>query len=198
MTPLTLTDDNGNVFTFQNLEIPESISFGSSQGTVVHTLVGGQRVIDTMGPIPVPPEWAGEFIGANAATRARYLDTQCRQATPFTLSWSKFSYSGVIREFRADFMQETRIPYRLVFEVEDDDTQPINVGTSTTIDDAILGDMNSANALGVQVNDGPLSGLLNTLDTAIQGVSSFAKATTATINSVVQPLKAVQARVGVL
>lgn len=198
MTPLTLTDANGNVFTFRDLEIPEVIPLGSQQSVVVHTLIGGKRVVDCMGPIPTNPEWAGEFLGKNAVTRARYLKTQCDQATLFTLAWSKFSYVGVIAEFHADFMQETRIPYRIRFEVEEDQTMPINIGITTTIDDAILGDMDSANTLGAQVNDSVLTSLLNTLDTAIKAVSSFAKATTAVINSVVQPLKAVQSRVTIL
>lgn len=198
MNPLTLTDSNGNVFTFQNYEIPPSISFGSKQGTSIHTLIGGKRIVDCMGPIPVDPEWSGAFQGSLALTRARYLETQCREGTEFTLAWSEFSYSGVIAAFEADFNQENWVPYKMRFTVEDDRTQPINIGTSTSIDDAILGDMNSANTLGIQVNDGVLTGLLNTLDTAISAVSSFAKATTAVINSVVTPLKAVQARVGIL
>lgn len=198
MTPLTLTDPDGNVFRFQHLEIPPTISLGTRQSTVVHTLIGGKRVVDVLGPVPVPPEWSGEFIGEQALTRARYLDTQCKQGTLFTLAWSDFSYDGVISEFHADFMQETRIPYRILFTVETDRTAPINIGTTASIDDAILGDLDSADALGVQVDDSLLTEALHTLDAAIHAVSSFAKASTAVINSVLTPLRAVQARTQVL
>lgn len=198
MTPLTLTDPSGNVFTFQDFEIPESISVGSRQGTSVHTLVGGKRIVDTLGPIPVSPGWAGEFIGANALTRFLYLKTQCDQAVLFQLEWSQFAYTGVIAAIEADFMQETRVAYRLSFLVEVDLTTPVNPNVDPSIDDAIFGDQDAANSLAATVNDGILSGLLNDLDNAISAISSFAKATTQVINSVLTPLKAVQDRVQVL
>lgn len=198
MTPLTLTDPDGNVFTFQDFEIPSVLPFGGTQGITVHKFPGGGRKLDATGYQPRMLEWSGELIGSRALTRARYLETQTNQGTLFTLAWSEFSYQGLIAEFTGDFMQEFRIPYTIRFVPETDLTQPVNIGTNATMDDAILGDMDSANSLGATVNDSALSSLLSTLDSAIKAVSSFATATQSVINSVVQPLQAVQQRVGIL
>lgn len=201
MTPLLLTDitnPQGNTFEFADFEIPESISFGGVQVLKLHTLVGGARVVDCLGQQPRPVEWAGEFIGANALIRAQYLDTQRKQATLFQLRWSTFLYQGVIELFDADFMQETRIPYRIRFLPEQDLTLPINIGINATIDDAILGDAATANSLAVQVNDSTLTTLMGTLNAAIAAVTSFANATQSVINSVLTPIQQVQSRVQTL
>ncbi|HEY1772423.1 MAG TPA: hypothetical protein VGH91_04445 [Gammaproteobacteria bacterium] len=198
MTPLTLTDSSGNVFTFQRFEIPEVLPFGGTQRLSVHEYPGGGRSIDAIGYQPKTMEWTGELTGPNAVTRGRYLETQMAQGTFFTLGWSEFSYEGVIAEFTGNFMQEGRIPYTIRFEPETDLTQPVNIGSSATVDQAILGDMSAASALGTTINDGVLSGLLSTLNSAISAVSSFAHAAQSVIASVTQPLAEVQQRVQVL
>lgn len=198
MTPLTITDSNGTVFTFQLFEIPEELGFGGSQMLNVHKLPGGQRIVDALGPDPRPLEWAGEFVGANATTRARYLDTLRKLGQPVTVSWSQFSYVGVIAEFHGDFRQEFRIPYTIQVVVETDQTEPVVFGQNPSIDDAITGDLSAANALVPKVNDSLLTAALATLDAAIAAASSFATATQAVIQSVLTPLQQVQNRVTTL
>ena len=192
-TVLTLGD-----FEFARYEIPEKIPFGGEQRLVVHELVGGVRVIDAMGRADAPLEWSGLFQGENALARARYLDGLRVAGQSLILTWDEFMFEVLVASFRADYQRFYQIPYRISCTVVKDLSNPVTSIADAGIDELIGDDMNSANSLGDLIGDGPLSGLLGTLDSAIGAVSSFATAAQSTINSVLQPLAAVQARVQVL
>jgi len=192
-TILTLGD-----FAFSRFEIPEKITFGGTQHLAKHEMVGGVRVIDAMGRSDMPLSWSGLFQGESALSRARYLDTLRVNGAALQLAWSELRYLVVISDFQADFHRFYQIPYRITCEVVQDLTIPMNVIANPGIDELIDSDMTTANGLGTDIGDSTLSSTLATLDSAIKGVSSFAKATTATISSVMTPLAAVQSRVKVL
>lgn len=192
-TVLTLGD-----FEFARYEIPEKITFGGEQALAVHELVGGVRVVDAMGRIDGPLEWSGLFIGETALERARYLDGLRIAGKELTLFWSELAYRVVIKSFRCDFERSYKLPYSISCVVVEDLYDPPTEIAPAGIDEWIADDMADANALGDLIGDGPLSGLLGTLDSAISTVSSFANAVQSTINSVLTPLAAVQARVQVL
>lgn len=192
-TILTLGD-----FAFSRFEIPEKIAFGGTQHVVKHEMVGGARVVDAMGRSDMPLTWSGLFQGESALSRARYLDTLRVNGGALLLSWSELRYRVVISDFRAEFQRFYQIPYSITCEVVEDLTVPVTTIANPGIDELIGADMNSALNLGSDIGDSPLSLALGTLNTAIKGVSSFAKATTSTINGVLGPLAAVQSRVKVL
>lgn len=187
-----------NSFEFSRYEVPEQIGFGGDHQLLNQQLVGGTRVIDAMGRSDAPLEWSGLFQGENALARARYLDGLRVAGKSLVLSWDEFRYKVVIASFRPDYQRFYQIPYRIVFMVVEDLSNPVTSIADPGIDAPMLYDMNSANDLGDLIGDGPLSDLLGTLDSAIRSVSSFATAAQSTINSVLQPLAAVQARVQVL
>lgn len=188
----------GDSFDFSRYEIPEKITFGGEQRLVVHELVGGVRVIDAMGRADAPLEWSGLFQGETAMARARYLDGLRIAGKPLMLGWDELRYKVVMSSFRADYERFYQIPYRINCTVLEDLSNPVVAIVDAGIDALMLYDMNSANALGDLIGDGPLSDLLGALDSAISAVSSFATAVQSTINSVLQPLAAVQARVQIL
>jgi hypothetical protein len=192
-TTVTLGD-----FEFADMEVPESIPFGGAQALTVHKLIGGARVVDSMGPDDAPLEWRGWFRGENALARALYLDTLRKLGKPLTLTWSELRYTVVIQSFLPDFRRPYEIPYRISCEVVEDLTSPVNVIAPSSIDDVMADDMGTANSLGGLIGDGTLSSLLGGLDAAIQGVSSFANASSSVINSVLAPIAAVQGRVSTL
>ena len=183
---------------FARYEIPERLSFGGSQTLVIHKLVGGKRVIDAMGRDDAPLAWSGLFQGETALARARYLDGMRVSGQKLYLTWDEFRYEVLIASFRADYERFYQIPYQISCEVVEDLSTRVWSAPSAGIDELIGDDMNSANSLGAAIGDGPLSDLLKTLDSAISAVSSFATAVQSTINSVLQPLAAVQARVQIL
>jgi prophage DNA circulation protein len=184
-------------FAFSGYEVPEKIPFGGEQQLVEHQLVGGVRVVDAMGRSDAPLEWSGIFVGPQALLRARSLDAMRADGLPLSLTWSELAYTVVIKSFHADFERSYQIPYTISCTVVQDRTSPL-AGTTISVDDTIRGDMASAQRLGAQIGDTPLSGLLDTLDSAIGSVSSFAKATQATINGVLGPVGAITGRVNTL
>lgn len=183
---------------FEDLEIPEHISFGGDQSLVVHKLVGGARQIDAMGRDDMPLEWSGTFLGANALQRAKYLDAQRIAGTSVPLVWSEFFYDVVIQRFEADFQREWMIPYRIVCVVVLDHSQPQTSLAGPSINDLLAADQSTANALVGQIGDGTLSSLMSSVNSAISTVSNFANAAQSTINSVLKPIAAVQTQVTTL
>ena len=185
-------------FVFKELEVPERIPFGGEQSLIVHKLIGGKRVIDAMGRDEAPIEWDGWLMGQDAQVRALYLDGLRVAGQPLLLTWAQWRYLVVIRRFEADFHFVGRIRYRIVCEVAENQSLPTGAPLPDDIDSVIGSDMDTANGLGTVINDGPLSIALGTLNTPISAVSSFANAAQSTINSVLQPIAAVQSRVQVL
>lgn len=185
-------------FQFAGLEIPPSLKFGGSQDLAVHKLIGGTRVIDAMGRSDHALEWSGIFMGATAVDRARFLDTLRVQGLPQALTWAQFSYQVIVHEFEADYQRYFQVPYRISCEVIADLANPVTNIAAAAIDQAITDDLNVSTGLGSTIGDSTLSGLIATLNTAISTVSSFAHAAQSTINNVLQPLAAVQARVQLL
>lgn len=185
-------------FVFQAYEIPEKIPFGGSQQLVTHKLIGGARVVDAMGRDDMPIAWSGLFYGAAALDRARYVDYLRTTGQVLTLTWSEFNYSVIIEKFECPFERFYKLPYSISCSVVSDNASPTTSGVPSGFDDALTDDMSTANSIGSVIGDSALSGLLNTLNTAIAAVSSFATATQATINSVLIPLAVVQSKVSVL
>lgn len=185
-------------FEFSGMEIPPNIQFGGSQHIAKHEMIGGTRVIDCLGRSEKPLEWSGLFQGPTAVQRARYLDGLRVAGNDLLLTWGEFRYTVVIKEFSATYERFYQVPYHISCEVVEDLVQPLRRIAMPPIDQAIADDLAAAQASGDTIADGTLSGLLNTLDSAIKNVSTFARAAQSTIQSVLQPIAAVQARVKIL
>jgi hypothetical protein len=196
-------------FQFGGLEIPEEIRIGGSQRLSVHELVGGVRIVDAMGRSDRALEWSGLLLGSgkdakgnavasSAVDRARYLDTLRASGVAQSLVWSAFTYLVVVREFEANYKKAYHIPYRIVCEVIADQTSPITASGQPPVDQAITDDATAMTGLAASIGNSTLTSLMGTLSTAIAAVSSFAHAAQSTINSVLQPLAAVQAQVQTL
>lgn len=177
-------------FQFQRQEIPESIPFGGTQRLAMHDLVGGTRVVDSMGAFSAPIDWSGWLLGQNALARARQLDGMRAAGEVLVLQWSELSFAVVVRDFRADFQRYYQIPYRITCEVVEDLTLSTAGLSLPSMDSLIDGDLATAGGLMSSITDPTLNGLYGTMQTAINGVSSFANAAQSTLNSVLQPMAA--------
>lgn len=185
-------------FLFEAFEIPESIPFGGAHRLATHQLVGGARVIDSLGRDDADLTWSGMFLGSAALDRATYLDSLRIAGQPLPFLYSSFNYTVVIAEFHCTFQRFYKLPYSIVLKVVQDNTKPNTTYFPAGFDAAITGDASTADTLVASVGDSSLTGLMGTLDTAISAVSTFAGAAQATINSVLTPLANVQARVNIL
>lgn len=195
MTATTVT--LGGV-TFKDMEVPERIPFGGEQALAVHRMIGGRKVIDTMGPDDAPLSWSGRFFGADALDRALAVDAIRKRGQAVELRWSRLAYRVVVRRFMADFEKVNNLTYQIECEVQEDLAFPVTAAAQTGVDQMIPSDMASATALGNQIGDATLTGKLSTLGSAVSAVSKFATATKAQIASVLTPLADAQATVTTL
>lgn len=124
--------------TFEDFEIPEKINFGGRQHAAIHKLIGGNRVVDAMGPDPDDPSWSGRFRGPNAMDRAQALDAMRAAGAQVTLSYMSTFLVVLITDFKAEPERFYEIPYRITCTVISD---PINDALGAIVDsiDTIIG-----------------------------------------------------------
>lgn len=183
---------------FQDMEIPENLVVGGAQRIVLHKLVGGARVIDTLGADPDPLVWSGMFLGSNALQRALTLQRMRDAGQAVQLSFSQYAFQVVIAHFAADFQAEYRIPYRLTCEVQADYTGKATLSATAGIDSLINGDLSTANSLTSAIGNSSLSSAMASVSSAVSAVSSFASAAQSTIKGVLAPINAMRVQVKTL
>lgn len=61
-------------FIFTDYAIPESVPLGGEHTYAVQRRIGGERVVDAMGPDDSDIHWAGRFQGPDAVSKAMALD----------------------------------------------------------------------------------------------------------------------------
>lgn len=178
-------------FTFQDMEVPEVIPIGGPQRLSIKKMVGGVRVIDDMGPDPKPIEWSGVFFptqaGESPLERAQQIELMKLAGQPVTLSWDEIYVSVFISNFEPDY-RFARVPYRITLEVLQDLAAPNDEVVDPDADDLINSDLNSANTLTSATGDSTLSGLMNSVSTAVSNVKTFVNASLSTVASVLQPI----------
>jgi hypothetical protein len=178
-------------FVFDGYEIPESIPFGGAQRLVTHQFPGGARTVQAMGRDDAAISWSGLFFGAGALDRAKFLDGMRVAGKSVMLRYLDFNYTVVVERFEANLKKFNRIPYSITLQVVQDNTNPVTSITPAGFDASLRADNTAAQGLGTQIGNATLNGYLATMNSAIASVSDFAKATTATIQSVVGPVGAV-------
>ena len=154
-------------------EVPERLEFGGKQQIAVHRLIGGGRVIDTLGPDEGALQWSGVLSGSFAADRAMLLNQMRVAGQVQSLTWNAFCYSVVISHLDFDYRNAWWIPYKIGCAVCEDQSQS---GSSfiASLTDLIASDLAAAGSF------------LGTLD------SASVNAAAATVNSSPQSMSAAQ------
>lgn len=185
---ITLTLDD---FVFQDFEVPDAIHFGGSQMLKVHKLLGGKRVIDSLGPDEDAIEWSGRFRGQDAISRMNTLDAKRKAGKAISLTWGQFSFTVVIAHFKASHEYAFEVPYTIRLEVVEE--QPLQ--DDPGLDEMALSDQADADETVSEINDPGLTTDMGSLDTAMGGISSFATAAQSSLTSVLQSVDTVRSRV---
>jgi hypothetical protein len=120
-------------FVFDGWEVPEKVSWGGSQRVNVHKLIGGERIIDSMGPDNADISWSGIFLSADASLRADQLDQMRKDGELLELVFAGRYYSVVISSFQADQRMLSYVPYNITLSVQRDQS----IATFPFVDDAI-------------------------------------------------------------
>ncbi|MBV8656626.1 MAG: hypothetical protein JO142_02265 [Burkholderiales bacterium] len=180
--------------TLQDTEVPESIKVRRTQKVVTHDHIGKGRTADMMGDHNEPFGWSGWLLGASAVDRMFALRQLLIDAAPVKLQFGRLYLPVVVEQFELEYQDQGRIKYfiNLVPVV------PPPAAPAPTADAAIQADMTTASGLVSSVGNSGLSGAFAAVQSAINSVSSFANAATSTINSVLQPIAAMQSQINTL
>jgi hypothetical protein len=130
-------------FVFQDFEVPTGVRFGGRQLLAIHQLTDGRRIIDSIGPDESEISFSGAFSGADAAFRARTLNSLRTAGNELALTWDVFFYTVILREFEADYENPVWIPYRVACTVVRDESLTITSPT-LSIGNGILADIGLA------------------------------------------------------
>lgn len=169
--------------TFANTEIPETINFGGDQALSVKQLVGGQRVIDSMGRVDDDIRWSGLFFGETALFRAQYLDGLRQAGAPLPLSWGIFNYLVVIKSFNPRFERNYQIPYSITLTIIQDLNFPIDILLPVGYNDVIENQIIMARDIANVAENGSVIDAIEELEDALSSIPSLSSASSQTINS---------------
>jgi hypothetical protein len=161
-------------FLFADFEIPENIKgmLSGKQMLAVKKLIGGQRVIDAMGPDPADIAWSGRFQGGDLVSRASLLSEMRDAGAPLDLVCDVVVLTVVIAEFNVSYERPYQGTYdiRLVVQPEASPDEDAD-----TLDDAVDNDMTSANqiAAGGVTGAAPGSPIATALDNVSTGAAGL-------------------------
>ena len=175
-------------FVFTGMEVPEKITIGGEHALTVHKLVGGQRVIDAMGRDDAAIEWSGYLLDGDAVSRALYLDALRVSGSQLILAFGAFSYTGVVRAFKADYERVNKIPYSITFEVVQDNSNQPSQGAPSLLQ-TINNDLTTAAgyASTLETNIATAQAFMSALGVTSKGTAAFTAALAGlnTANSVI-------------
>src|SRR6266436_2885584 len=100
-------------FTFTDYAIPEMVPQGGDHHLVVHKLIGGNRVVDAMGPDDADISWSGRFQGPAATGQAMALDQLRKAGAQLPLVVDSQFYTVAIRKFEWDYQR----PYQILYKI---------------------------------------------------------------------------------
>ena len=162
---------------FQNFEVASGIIFGGRQRLAVHHLLGGARVIDTLGRDDGRISFSGCFSGSSATLRARSLDELRASGTVLPITWDVFYYSVVISDLTADYQNGLWIPYRIACTVLRDEASAL-AQLAVPLATAVAADADAASteALGSNVDLSFLRNPLTAEGATQRGSANFALA----------------------
>jgi hypothetical protein len=105
---------------FQDMEVPEAISFGGRQRVAVQELIGGGCAVQALGIDEGVITFSGIFSGSDAAVRAQLLDAARAAGVALPLVWDSFYYLVIIEQFAAEYREPNLIPFQIACVVVDD------------------------------------------------------------------------------
>jgi len=163
----------------QDFEVPPSVRFGGQHRLVVHTLSGGKRVIERLGPEEGDIIFNGTFSGAKAEGRMRMLDNLRAAGKIVWLTWESFRRQIIVKDLEADYHSPWWIPYRITYAVVDQKLCTVSgVFSLAAVISADLGNALTA-ASGSTLQLGVLQASLSPPNALVTGSAAHAQASIA-------------------
>jgi hypothetical protein len=132
-------------FQFEEFEIPENVTglLDGKQMLAAKKLIGGQRVIDAMGPDPDNVAWSGKLQGGDLVARWSQLAAIRDAGQPVTLVCDEVVLTVYVADFKTGYERPWQGTYKIELmvlpDIQDDD--------ESSLDDVVGGDMASANQI---------------------------------------------------
>lgn len=142
-------------FVFDSYAIPEMVPQGGEHKLVVHKLIGGNRVVDAMGPDDADISWSGRFQGPTAIANATALDQLRKAGAQLPLVVDSQFYTVAIKKFEWDYQRPYQILYRITCVVVSSVGGAI--AQPATLDTLVASDMTNASTLVDNVSEGASS-----------------------------------------
>ena len=174
-------------FEFLTFEVPAEITLPVKQQTALHILIGGDRVLDALGPNYGDIGWSGVFLGPGAEYRAQSLKALVDAAQPVALTWGTFAFTVFPHAAPMKFGY-AQIPYSVHCTILRDESAA-QAAAGPDLNGTTLNDIGSAIAMGGT----QLSATLATAQTTLENLAPILPGTTGVLSA----LTAVQTAQGV-
>jgi hypothetical protein len=138
-------------YIFAGFEIPERIPLGGSQDKTTHTLLGGQRIVDAMGPSERDITWSGRFQSADASVRAEAIDAMRIAGLQIPLIIDAEFRTVIITDFAPVYERSYQVPYSITVHVV---STPITPFTILSLAASAATDLATAAALSASFSAG--------------------------------------------
>jgi hypothetical protein len=147
-------------------EIPQSLCFGGRHRLAVHSLTGGRRIVERLGPDDGKISFQGTFSGSNAEARVRAIDNLRLSGEVVWLTWESIRRQIVVESFIAEYHSPWWIQYKISCVV----FHQAGASAGSTLSVAALVSTDLSNALAAVANS-PIS--LTSLQSALSGTNAL-------------------------
>lgn len=182
-------------FVFNGLEVPSSVQAGGVQALAIQKIIGGKRVISSLGTNDNNIAWSALFMGVDAKERANYLDTLQRAGKPVMLTFSTYRFNVFIQNFSFKILSYNRLPYQISLAVIEDLTKPITTVLPPGFNDEIELKLQQAEELAELIVDPSVSSAIELLAIGITSAGDLGNATTGVIEGVLSQVSAASVQV---
>jgi hypothetical protein len=111
---------------FLDEETPNDLEFSLNQILAIHTLIGGSKTIQALGPNMGDITWKGQLFAGNIQYRIGQLYTLQNTATPTPLTYITYSYQVLIKQFKWKFLHRWRAEYEITVSILQDTSGTYN------------------------------------------------------------------------
>jgi hypothetical protein len=157
---------------FNGAEVPEVINGGGSQLQSIHQLIGGLRIVDTLGRSDIDISLKGIFSGIASVERVKYLDYLRISGNQVSFNYSQYSYLVVVKSLAWNMRMAYQIGYEITLTVVQDLNTPVTIAIPTSFSDEILGAYITALDLATLINDGGILGAMGVIGIALEAAEA--------------------------
>lgn len=154
-------------------EVPQVVNGGGEQLMKVHQLIGGNRVIDTLGRSDTDIKVSGLFRGIISMERLQYLDYLRINGQQVSFTYSIYNYLVVVKSLQWRLKMVYQFEYDMTLTVVQDLNQPVSFAVPDSFSDIIETAYENALDLATLIKAGGVIASLGELGLALQAAANL-------------------------